>query len=325
MIQEVFHLKKTWLYGAFAGLALLVTACGTRTAAPDNNQPAGTKLQQYGTNAAHRLGTYGTMHDGTTNYYGTGYNGFGTVGITGYNNITRTNPPAGTTGANRFGITGTAYTDNNGYNTGVPGFTGYGAPGHRGASTYNAYGTTNNAGLHTRFANGPSRSMYQSTNMNTTQNNMPSTGYAKIDAAHARTYSTAQSRVYVDRNALAKAVADVTNSVPGVRNSTVLVTDEEIFVGCTADQNQATDNKNKARMNAMSISPRYYKVYVTDDPSMIAELTRVASTTTHANSTMPHNETQINSLIKRFGGMTDREDSIRRGNVSDMHRTSGLK
>lgn len=328
---------------------MLATACGNKTAAPDYNQPTGTKLQQYGTNAAHRLGTYGTMHDGTTNYYGTGYNGFGTVGTTGYNGTGLTGTTGyngtgttGTTGYGRTGVTGTlgntagtGYNtygatgntyNNNGYNTGgVTGFTGYGSTGYRGASTYSAYGTTNNAGLHTRYATVPGQSMYQSTRMNTAQNNMPSMGYAKIDAVHARTYSTAHSRVYVDRNALAKAVADVTNSVPGIRSSTVLVTDEEIFVGCTTDHKNAHDSKNKARMNAMSIAPRYYKVYVTDDPGMIAELTRVASTTTHANATMPQNDSQINGLIKRFGGMTDREESTRMGARSDMHQPSGMK
>ncbi|MGO0063074.1 YhcN/YlaJ family sporulation lipoprotein [Brevibacillus fluminis] len=314
-------MKKTWLYGALAGMALLATACGNKTAAPDYNQPAGTKLQQYGTNAAHRIGTYGTMHDGTTNYYGTGYNGYGTVGTTGYGTGTGITGTAGTAG---YGATGNTY--NNGYNTGgLTGYTGYGGTGYRGAGTYSAYGTTNNAGLHTRYATVPGQSMYQSTRMNTAQNNMPSMGYAKIDAVHARTYSTAHSRVYVDRNALAKAVADVTNSVPGIRSSTVLVTDEEIFVGCTTDHKNAHDSKNKARMNAMSIAPRYYKVYVTDDPGMIAELTRVASTTTHANSTLPQNDSQINALIKRFGGMTDREESNRMGTRSDMHHTTGMK
>jgi hypothetical protein len=221
----------------------------------------------------------------------------------------------------------TGYTGYNGYYAGGTGFTGYGTPGtagYRGYSTYNAYGTTNNTGLHTRYAYGPGQSIYRSTGMNTAQTNMPSMGYAKIEAAHTRAYSTSHGNVYVDRNALAKAVADVTNSVPGVHNSTVLVSDEEIFVGCTTDHKNAHDVKNKARMNALSIAPRYYKVYLTDDPSMINELTRVASTTTHANATLPHNESQINTLIKRFGGMTDREHVNRMGTTSDMHKTPGM-
>jgi hypothetical protein len=99
---------------------------------------------------------------------------------------------------------------------------------------------------------------------------------------------------------LAQAVGNVASSVPGVNSSSVLVTDKEIFVGVN---NQAKDKKAanaKVRMNALSVSPRWFRVYVTDNPSMIQEMNRVA---THAASTSSARyDGHVDKLIRSFGG-----------------------
>lgn len=138
------------------------------------------------------------------------------------------------------------------------------------------------------------------------QTGMPRYGYIQTDRQHAQTAGA--NNVYVDRDALARAVGNVTASCPGVQRSTVLVTDEEVFVGLNTKGSDAHTAKNQARMNAMSVSPRYYKVYVTDNPNDIQEIARVASR--HSNlSHARTNETtaSIDALIKRMGGTTDAE------------------
>lgn len=234
-------------------------------------------------------GIYGTTGSGT--YGGT----TSTYGMSG------TNGSYGPTGLTGAGMTGPTTYHGYGNTLGATGTT-------RGYSTYNAFGTTNYGNAYTRSAQS-GNSMYKSVGMNTLQNNMPSIGYARAGGMGAKSSPTTNNTVYVDRNALAKAVADVVKSVPGVQHSTVLVTDEEIFVGCNTDQSNAQATQAKARMNAMSIAPRYYKVYMTSDPRMIDELTRVASRTAHHNATLPHDQNQIDTLIKRFGGMPEAKET----------------
>jgi len=261
---------------------------------------------------------YGTGGYGTTGTYGTR----GTYGVTGGYGTTGTSGTSGygTTGTGGYGTTGTYGTGGYGttYGTGLNGTGAYGT-GTYGARTYGTtYGTsaysTSGANAYTSPYAGTNtytspyagnKSIYHETGMRTTHTNMPHTGYAKSDSTHLRTMANAQNQVYVDRNVLARAVANVTCTVPGVQHSTVLVTDREIFVGLRNTDKDKSAAKEKAKMNAMSISPRYYRVYVSDDPRMADELTRVASRVGNVSAHMPKNDTQINSLVRSFGGTVD--------------------
>jgi len=264
-------MKKSWLYGTIAGIALMVTACGPNTAA-DNRDYAARSLYQdnvttRGTDMTYRgglvNGTNGTLFDGTLT--GTrGVSPFGTDGLNGDN----------------LGMRAGDRTNN---------------------SLYRPMGATirgaNNYANHVGFVR---------VNRNTLQTN------------------NAGNNIYVDRDALARIVGNVTASVPGVATSTVLVTDEEIFVGLNTDGNNAAAAKEKARMNAQSVSPRYFRVYVTDNQSMINEMGRVASRTGNALGVGPanNNDQQIDRLIKSFGGVTDGEDM--RGRRTTTGATTGI-
>lgn len=137
------------------------------------------------------------------------------------------------------------------------------------------------------------------------QTSMPRFGYVQTDRQHMRTAGV--NNVYVDRDALAQAVGNVTSSCPGVQRSTVLVTDEEIFVGLHTAGADARTAKSQARMNALSVSPRYYKVYVTDNPNDIQEIARVAARSSNLHNARTNDTASIDTLIKRMGGTTDGE------------------
>lgn len=139
--------------------------------------------------------------------------------------------------------------------------------------------------------------------------NMTQMGYVKVNSNALRRGTI--NNIYVDRDALAQIVGNVTAGVPGVVTSTVLVTDEEIFVGleiANDNQQQAASIKHKAKMNAWSVSPRYYRVYVTDKRETINELSRIASRSANVNAVGFNDDRQIDNLIHRFGGRADGED-----------------
>jgi len=308
-------MKKTWLYSAVAGIALVASACGNN--ASDYNRSNGTTTQNF-------AGGPGGVFDSTTrstNFYPNGYTAGSMRNYSAFNGT-------GMRGA--------------GAGSGM-----FGGGGDTGMSLYRSGGMTM-AGTGQNGA-GMSR--------------MEQMGYFRVDRNAMQTNSTAANQVYLDRNALAQIVGNVTASCPGVNASTVLVTDEEVFVGLDIDQNNAASGqtggqnagtaggrtggetnyqanggtlgnqtmaqtvKAQARMNAMSVCPRYYKVYVTDDQQMIDELTRIASTTHYTygngvNDNQLNTERTIDSLVSRMGGLPDGQDMAGRGSTmsTNMHR-----
>jgi hypothetical protein len=147
------------------------------------------------------------------------------------------------------------------------------------------------------------------------QNGMAHMGYVTVNRNAMQT-ANAFSDVFVDRDALARVVGNVTASCPGVQQSTVLVTDEECFVGLSTDASNQSAAKSQARMNAESVCPGYYKVYVTDNQDIINEMNRIAS---RANgfATMGVDRTDtdrsIDALIRRMGGLPDGADMRTKG------------
>ncbi|MGD8192075.1 YhcN/YlaJ family sporulation lipoprotein [Brevibacillus ginsengisoli] len=282
-------MKKQWLSLTIAGFALLATACGN-TAAPDN---------RYGT-TSYQSAPY-TNYSTQTNYMTGGYSG------------TLTNGPA---------LGGARYNTpirGNQYGTLGSGSGPYG-------TIYNASGTNAlRAGDRANYR--MNDSMYKTGGVTTagttgtSGHTMPRIGYSKLDTNYQRTNSDHLNSYYVDRDVLAQVVGNVTVGVPGVKSSTVLVTDKEIFVGIKSDGPNAKTANPKVRTNAMSVSPRWFKVYVTDNQQMIDEMTRVYSRSSNVNVASPHEDRQIDNLIRSFGGSTDTEQMRGRANPSGTKTT----
>ncbi|TQK54247.1 sporulation lipoprotein YhcN/YlaJ [Brevibacillus sp. AG162] len=303
-------MKKTWLYSAIAGIVLLASGCNNN-AAPNYTQPNRTMTNQ----AAPYTRNVDGMH--VRNYDGMGLNNFDWFnGDNNNNNGVRSNNFGGGHVRNGMGLT----NNNNGTNNGMfPNGTYPRANVNNynaftsGMRPYNAF-TDHNAGMGTTgmgtmgINNGPAgmnQSIYQNRAWNrggagVMQTGMPRMGYAQTDRQHMRTAGV--TNVYVDRNTLAQAVGNVTASCPGVQRSTVLVTDREIFVGLNTQGADARTAKKQAKMNAESVSPRYYRVYVTDNPNDIQEIARVASRSSNVSTARTEDANSIDTLVKRMGG-----------------------
>ncbi|MED1872240.1 YhcN/YlaJ family sporulation lipoprotein [Brevibacillus borstelensis] len=332
--------KKTWLLQAVAGIALLTSACANN-AAPDANRPNGTTVNQAAprlfnadkagvynnapglpdnartnfpyTNANHPAGIAGTGFGTAGTGNGTAGTGFGAAGTgTGFGTM---NGTAGTTRGTVFGDTG--------YNGGI---NSYNAFTDNGMRPLNRAGTNNQSIYRTNQGAGTMAT-----------NTMPHMGYAQahradmqaagVGGANGTGFGGGANNVFVDRDALARAVGNVTVSCPGVDRSTVLVTDEEVFVGLNTQGPDGRTAKDQARMNAMSVSPRYYKVYVTDNQQDIDEISRIASRTSNGPVTRAEDTRQIDALIKRMGGTVDGEEMRTKGSTmtTENNRTNKAK
>lgn len=319
-------MKKSWLYSIIAGFTLLATAC-TNNAAPDytnGNNNGTTRMQSLAGNQR------GYVNRGTDSYgnraFVTNYTGTtsGAPGVTGYSaGTTGTHFGWNTGGINPIYDTG-AGTNNtalgNGRRDGYLGMTGN--AGFWGMRDFNVFDDGNGNRNNTYY--GP-LSVYRNRGMGTLgANNVSNIGYAHISSSNLR--SNAVNQVYVDRDALARAIGNVTASIPGVKTATVLVTDEEVFVGLLSRGTDRQAAKNKARMSAMSVTPRYYKVYVTDNQQMISEMSRIASRTSNVNANITQDERSIDSLIRSFGGQADGDERRSGGGTSPyMTGTKGSR
>ncbi|MFG0212853.1 YhcN/YlaJ family sporulation lipoprotein [Brevibacillus porteri] len=312
-------LKKTWLYPAIAGIALLATGC-YNNAAPNYTHPNKTMSYQSAPHVRNFDGMHVRNYDGmrSTNidgYHHTrNYNGTSTTNFDGIHTRSYDGTRDGLHVRNYDGM---GLTNNAGINNGVyPNGTSPRANVNNynaftsGMRPYNAF-TDHKAGTGTGTAGvyntptGRHHSIYQQHSWNrggagVMQTGMPHMGYAQTDRQHMKTASV--TNVYVDRDALAKAVGNVTASCPGVQRSTVLVTDKEVFVGVHTQGADAHTAKKQAKMNAESVSPRYYKVYVTDNPNDIQEIARVASRSSNVSTARTEDAKSIETLIKRMGG-----------------------
>lgn len=316
-------MKKTWLYPAIAGIVLLASGCANN-AAPNYTHPNRTMTNQ----AAPYTRNVDGMH--VRNYDGMGLNNFdwfnGDNNNNNNNNGVRSNNFGGGHVRNGMGL-----TNNDGINNGM--FPN-GAYPRANVNNYNAFTsgmrpynafTDHKAGMGTMGTNnapaGMNQSIYQNQNRawnrggaGVMQTGMPRMGYAQTDRQHMKTASV--TNVYVDRDALAKAVGNVTASCPGVQRSTVLVTDKEVFVGVHTQGADAHTAKKQAKMNAESVSPRYYKVYVTDNPNDIQEIARVASRSSNVSTARTEDAKSIDTLVKRMGGTSHNVKATHTGTTS---------
>lgn len=239
-------MKKQWLFGTFAGIALLAAACN----------PNNMNTQQFGDNA-NRFG-YDNQNQSAP-----------------FLRYTRDTTPftAGNNGVrgNLFGDT----TDQNGYSY-------YVHPNNR-------------TGIRTTAAN--------------------QFGYVRMNSAALRNRGNMANQPYLDRNALAKVVANVTCSIPGVNTSSVLVSDEEVFVGLTTRGGDDRPVRSKAYMAAMSVSPRWYRVYLTTDRKLMNQMDRIGrNRMNQANS-----DQAIEQLVRMFGGVPDGNQKTRSMRESGMN------
>ncbi|MED4584175.1 YhcN/YlaJ family sporulation lipoprotein [Brevibacillus choshinensis] len=308
----MFPLKKTWLYPAIASIALLASAC-SNNAAPNHTTPNRTTTNQAAPHVTNFDGLHTRSYDGmrardfdgihVRNYDGMhtrDIDGIHTRSYTGYG--TGNVAPGTTTGTNAYTHGVRPYTAFPDGNVGMNGITGTaGIRGITGAGTGTGTGMTGTGTHHSIYQ----KHAWNRAGAGVMATGMPRMGYVQTDRQHMRTASA--HNVYVDRDALAQAVGNVTASCPGVQRSTVLVTDEEIFVGLHTKGGDARTAKNQARMNAMSVSPRYYKVYVTDNQNDIQEIARVAARSSNLHTARTEDTTSIDTLIKRMGGTTDGE------------------
>lgn len=100
----------------------------------------------------------------------------------------------------------------------------------------------------------------------------------------------------IDREKLAHIISELSTDMPNVNDVATLVTDQEVLVSYTTDTKDRNLTADQVKRTAMSVVPRYYHVYVSDNKNLMRDVENLANL--DANSRNARNS--VNELIKRM-------------------------
>ncbi|MGM0875461.1 MAG: YhcN/YlaJ family sporulation lipoprotein [Bacillota bacterium] len=76
----------------------------------------------------------------------------------------------------------------------------------------------------------------------------------------------------LDREQTANTISSLIVQLPNVNDVATLVTDEEVLVAYESDSDNRFETADQVKKTALSAIPRYYHVYVSDNPTMIQQI-----------------------------------------------------
>ncbi|MCM3597683.1 YhcN/YlaJ family sporulation lipoprotein [Metabacillus idriensis] len=76
----------------------------------------------------------------------------------------------------------------------------------------------------------------------------------------------------VDYEKTANAISSLIVQLPNIQDVATLVTDEEVLIAYKSDTKNRNETADQVKKTAISVVPRYYHVYLSDDPEMIKQV-----------------------------------------------------
>lgn len=128
--------------------------------------------------------------------------------------------------------------------------------------------------------------------------------------------------VYLDRDRLADMISSMAIQLPYVHDTAVLVTDEEVLIGYKTTTKDRDATADQVKKTALSVIPRYYHVYVSDNEGIIPTIERYQDGST-ANGQMDKSiEQTITEMKKAPQGRKvsdgENENGEMKGEMNDM-------
>ncbi|MFN2744137.1 MULTISPECIES: YhcN/YlaJ family sporulation lipoprotein [Bacillus] len=93
----------------------------------------------------------------------------------------------------------------------------------------------------------------------------------------------------INREEMAHIISSLTVQLPNIQDASALVTDEEALVVYQTDTKEREETADQVKKTAASVIPRYYKIYISDDASLmqsIANFSRLGSNSRNVDQLM---------------------------------------
>lgn len=100
----------------------------------------------------------------------------------------------------------------------------------------------------------------------------------------------------IDREQVANIISKYSTEIPNVNDVATLVTDQEVLIAYNTDSKNRNLTADQVKKTAMSVVPRYYHVFVTDNKVLMRDVENLAN----LDSTSRNARNLVNGLIKQM-------------------------
>jgi ribosomal protein S17E len=100
----------------------------------------------------------------------------------------------------------------------------------------------------------------------------------------------------IDREQVANIISKYSTEIPNVNDVATLVTDQEVLIAYDTDSKNRNLTADQVKKTAMSVVPRYYHVFVTDNKVLMRDVENLAN----LDSTSRNARNLVNGLIKQM-------------------------
>ncbi|MFE4705265.1 YhcN/YlaJ family sporulation lipoprotein [Peribacillus simplex] len=169
-------------------------------------------------------------------------------------------------------------------------------------------GAKNNAGNPTNV-NNPTQ--YYDEDYRNNDNKSDDFGFTRTNSATIDGRNISYKAASIDREQLSDVISKLSVQIPNVNDAATLVTDEEVLVVYDTNAKDRTETADQVKRTAMSVVPRYYHVYVSDDYQTLAQDVENFSTLKSGSKGIDYTiEQTIKSMLKSPQGykMSDEEN-----------------
>lgn len=123
-------------------------------------------------------------------------------------------------------------------------------------------------------------------------------GYVRQQRTEDMSYRNNSFTPQIDREEVADAISKLTIQLPNVQDAATLVTDEEVLVVYQTDSKDRFETADQVKKTALSVVPRYFHVYVSDDPNMVRQIERFGRLDTNTRNIEKMMEQTIQDMKK---------------------------
>ncbi|OEH93968.1 YhcN/YlaJ family sporulation lipoprotein [Bacillus solimangrovi] len=100
----------------------------------------------------------------------------------------------------------------------------------------------------------------------------------------------------LNREQVASMISKMATQIPNVNDVATLVTDEEVLIAYQTDSQDRNETADQVKKTALSVVPRYYHVYVSDDVKKLDEIERYSGMNVYTDNV----EYNIDDMIKQM-------------------------
>lgn len=121
-----------------------------------------------------------------------------------------------------------------------------------------------------------------------------------------------QKSFTMNREKTADTISKMSVTIPNVHDASVLVTDEEVLVAYRTNakgKKERFEVADQVKKTAMSVVPRWFHVYVTDDPALRQDIENIS----YMDASSGNKEDVIEGVVKRMLSRSPQGRSIDRG------------